>query len=738
MPNRSAITAEGPHMPSESTAISFAPQMPPVSEDTIYNVDLDNIDCTSTYTALSYFIKEWKRAGGRNPTFIPKAVIAKLFHTLEQKQVDISSVDSVPYDAEDLHECLVLLARIQNKGAAQGGDERNFSILELVEDTLVDRKHKHHLYDIGEYVEVLGPSMIWRLEQIKNVLKTYDLDGETPIYIYETAVDHELKEDEIRWPKEALVRIFGYGPWIWQEWACLRLENKLSFCKGLNTDFEFFDISGYVKELWNVWFMDDRNQTFRDLFDRVGESGQEQLLRHIMAPFDLMEDVISNKDDRWDIEDAGVSIFTYVSLLGSGFLDGFVVFLLQLCMPIFLFSYYNSLNEDEKIAVGTREMLFAVLAYYLFKVSRDVWANFRRVVGISEEVYSKIQSLRKNVWDNGNDSFAQSLGFTFDQFMNTGYICYLYLFNMWILFNVTDPFEILGSVIFFEFLFDLDEELANSIWFDRGSRFLKAGLVGLILQQTVQQENSHTRDTYMEKVFKESSMTKSEMKGLMKRCEDAKIPDGPAFLGTNEPDETIQLLVMEERVTQLRSMDSKTSVKRIDETKPRVYFSGFFASDSPMFERHAKLRAWTQWEKLLFLFETPTLVPDDYEAGTKIVFDELDTRLTVLSEDRLWDALGVSRGRRFWRGVFDVLAFRGFRGRDFGPTRHWRTWRFFFTRLVHAFLSWTSHMIQLLFPFLTFAALIMVFLEDPRTGENVYCYLHQGDCEFERENYFQP
>lgn len=370
MPARNAITAESPKMHSEDTIVSFAPQLPPKNEDTIYNVDLDNMNCTSTYTALSYFIKEWKKAGGRNPTFIPKAVIAKLFHSLEARQVDISSVDSVPYDADDMHSCLVLLARLQNMGTAQDGDDRAFSILELVEDTLVDRTHKPHMYDIGEYIEVLGPSMIWRLEQIKNVLKTYDDDGVTPIFIYETAVDHELHEDEMRWPKEALVRIFGYGPWIWQEWACLRLENKLSFSKGLNTDFEFFDISGYAKELWNVWFLDDRNASFRDLFDRVGDSGQEQLLRHIMSPFDLMEDVISNKDDRWEIEDAGVSIFTYVSLLGSGFLDGFVVFLLQLCMPIFLFSYYNSLNEEENIAVGTREMLFAVLSYYFFKVSR--------------------------------------------------------------------------------------------------------------------------------------------------------------------------------------------------------------------------------------------------------------------------------------------------------------------------------------------------------------------------------
>lgn len=145
---------------------------------------------------------------------------------------------------------------------------------------------------------------------------------------------------------------------------------------------------------------------------------------------------------------------------------------------------------------------------------------------------------------------------------------------------------------------------------------------------------------------------------------------------------------------------------------------------------------WPSVKLCRFLFETPTLVPDDYEAGTKLVYDEIDPRATFLSEDRVWEAVGLSRGKRFWNGVFSVLAFREFRGKDFGPTVKWQTWRFFLTRLIHAFLSWTSHVVQLLFPFVIFAALVMVYLRDP-SGTNVYCYLHQGTCEFERENYFQ-
>jgi hypothetical protein len=183
--------------------------------------------------------------------------------------------------------------------------------------------------------------------------------------------------------------------------------------------------------------------------------------------------------------------------------------------------------------------------------------------------------------------------------MNTGYIAFLYLFNMWILFNVTDPFEILGSVIFFEFLFDLDEDVANSEWWDKRKRFLKAGVVGLIMLATVQQEDTHTRQAYLKKVGKELSLTEEEIEDLDQKCEDAGLPSGAAFLGSNEADEMMQLLTMAERVTVLRQMDGKASVKYLLAQKPKVYFTGIFGSDSALFQRHSKLRAWSQWEKLL-------------------------------------------------------------------------------------------------------------------------------------------
>jgi hypothetical protein len=146
--------------------------------------------------------------------------------------------------------------------------------------------------------------------------------------------------------------------------------------------------------------------------------------------------------------------------------------------------------------------MFGIFPSHLFPSSPTYYAdvvllNLKHVAGISESVNSRIQSLRKIVWDNGNDSLAQSLGYTGDLFMNTGYKCYLYIFNMFILYNVSDPFEILGSVIIFEFLFDLDEDIASTPWWDEGKRFLKAGVVEMIMQSTIRREYTTTRLSYM-------------------------------------------------------------------------------------------------------------------------------------------------------------------------------------------------------------------------------------------------
>lgn len=327
---------------------------------------MDALDFTSTYSALSSAIREYKRIGGRNLYFLPKDLLQRLYVKFREEKVDLANLESFPQKAQDVEDCLLLLARIQNRGAVLTSEEKPYTLREIIEGTLVDRKGKRHLYDIGEYVEVFGSGMKWRLEKISNVIKN-DLKD---TYVYQTVVDRYLIEDNMRWPKTALTKIFGFAPFIWQQWACLWLEHRLEFSAGSRYDFENFSIMDYTKDLWIVWLNDDRNKAFRNLYERVGESGQQQLLHHIMTPFESMQAVITNKDDQWNLEEAKISIFTYASFLGSGVMDSLVVAFFQLIIPAFLAVFYAKSTQEDPADAGTREVLCAVLLYYLFKVTR--------------------------------------------------------------------------------------------------------------------------------------------------------------------------------------------------------------------------------------------------------------------------------------------------------------------------------------------------------------------------------
>lgn len=338
---------------------------------TTTNVPMESLDYSTTFSALSSAVKVLKGAGSRHTEFVTRTELDLILATFTEHGVDLSDITGFPYGDPELEDCLILLARLQNRLSMQGVQKDGSTVKDIIENALLDRTNKTHRYNIGEWIEVRGPSMRYRLEQIEDVVRITDDEGEGGHFVYETAVDHKLDESQIRWPREALRRIFGLGPWAWQQWACLKLEKKLRFQEGHQDDLELLDIRDYALELWEVWLTDPRNTEFRNLFERVGISGQNELLHHITSPFNLMHEIVNNTNDEWTLEDAETSIFTYVSLLGAGFLDATIVFLLELAMPIILFFYYTSpAREENEIAVGTREMLFAVLLYYLYRVNQ--------------------------------------------------------------------------------------------------------------------------------------------------------------------------------------------------------------------------------------------------------------------------------------------------------------------------------------------------------------------------------
>ena len=357
-------------------------------------LDFDQVDTSSTYAALSSCVKLLVAAGRRQPNFVSHAELDLIIQEFEARLVDLSDILGFPYGADDLEDCIFLLARLQNRMAMRGIKYTSCTLREIIADALVDRSHKSHRYDIGEWIEVRGPSMKFRLERIIDVVRTSDNE-----FFYETPVDHKLREVQLQWPRESLIRIFGVAPWVWRQWACLKLENKLRFQEGNPDDFEILDIRAYALELWELWLADQRNEAFRQLFERVGSSGQEELIQHILAPFNLMNEVVTNADGQWDLDAAVTSMFTYMSLLGTGFVDAFIVFLLQVTIPIILFFYYTSpARQDDEINVGTRGMLFAVMVYYMYKLNRgEYFGDTRRIyhaISTPDMMIGKLDSFR--------------------------------------------------------------------------------------------------------------------------------------------------------------------------------------------------------------------------------------------------------------------------------------------------------------------------------------------------------
>lgn len=181
--------------------------------------------------------------------------------------------------------------------------------------------------------------------------------------------------------------------------------------------------------------------------------------------------------------------------------------------------------------------------------------------------------------------------------MNTGYICLLHLFNIWILYNVSDPFELLGSVIFFEFLFNLDEEIARTSWWDGSKRLLKAGIISTIMQNTIRRSILLDSETYLRKMA--FTLTKDELEVVRHRFDESGLPKDRDFLHGVENEEG-HLLTVAERVDRLRSIESKATLpdEYTDRQRPGNVYSFFFNSPGLLFERHEDLRAWSQWEIL--------------------------------------------------------------------------------------------------------------------------------------------
>lgn len=179
-------------------------------------------------------------------------------------------------------------------------------------------------YKQGDWVEIMDVDMEWRLNQVKEI-KVYDVDGDGDAGDEEWEVGYDvgglknLTSDEIRCSEAGLKVLFGIRPWVWQQYAMLKIEERIRFQRDHADDFVNFPIVDTTKELWEVWLDNPDNADFKELYNHpsIGESGRRSLVAHIMKPFELMA-MLAEGQDGWDVTDDDVldefGAFTYLSL----------------------------------------------------------------------------------------------------------------------------------------------------------------------------------------------------------------------------------------------------------------------------------------------------------------------------------------------------------------------------------------------------------------------------------------
>ena len=254
------------------------------------------------------------------------------------------------------------------------------SMAELWMTIIRKRASNEPEYRINDWVEFLDDDMEWKLGKVLRSFKGFHDRGEVgeqieylkdpseeededvemeenEEYFYEVeGCGKSLTSKELRCSEEGLVKLFGRGPWIWQQYALLRLEKKLRIQENHPDDFESMPILEFAEDNWNRWVEDERNRHFSDTYNhpRVTDEGRESLRKHIFAPFQIIAQ-ICEYDEGWDpANSSDFGVFSYCNFFGSGMIIPTVVMIIQWVLPILLLvSNFKGVKNDELVTLDT-------------------------------------------------------------------------------------------------------------------------------------------------------------------------------------------------------------------------------------------------------------------------------------------------------------------------------------------------------------------------------------------------
>ncbi|KAH9255263.1 hypothetical protein BASA81_006703 [Batrachochytrium salamandrivorans] len=364
-------------------------------------------------------------------------------------------------------------------------------------------------FEPGQWCEYLGLDMKWHLAQVKQVVKvaprnwTFKADRNPDwdlVYAFPGMMDLVPKQ-RIRAPEEALKRKFGLRPWVWQQWAFLKVEGMVRFQRFHERDFETLSFGLTANLFFTQWLDDERNQDFKLFFDSRSQRECDQLVQHLLTPFVLMDEISKNPDGTWDFNKAdNISLYQYVSLLGAGWLTCLGSLAVQCSIPILLlyeavasserFDLHNHTeNSWERFCKPNEEFsdfdaglvinIVVLLLYVMRNLPKVVLAYFD-TMGEADTINSRVESLRTLVYYRGEATTGMRIGYRIERFMNSTYIALANTMMLFTLFLTDEASEIILNALAIEFVIMYAEEVVRMRWIDPYFRYLRAAATEMV------------------------------------------------------------------------------------------------------------------------------------------------------------------------------------------------------------------------------------------------------------------
>jgi hypothetical protein len=508
-------------------------------------------------------------------------------------------------------------------------------------------------YEVGQWIERYHTDMMWHLEPIRRIVIEEDINPVTGdpeyTYYYKTSAGILVPHERARAPEEGLKRAFGTRPWIWQQWALVKLEQYVRFQDQHERDFMQVDFAILPQQLWDSWLNDPRNHEFKTLYDSKTESAQKKLVDHVMKPFFLMNHICNDKEE-WNVEEADFTVYQYAGIFGSGFITTLLCMFIQFTVPILLLIFqvrvssrfhgevevdtdtqnltwiFNSdIDEfcNQSGAFDSLLMNLVVFFVYSMRVVPQVADQIYKVLGDQDTLESKVNSLRIGIWNQGDDNIYQQIGMKMDRYMNTVYVVVVNLLMLIVLFLTDSTVDIILNALAIDFVLAFDEEIAGAKWYDGDRRYIRAGILELVFCVELRLEWLLLPEQFIPNLGCDDYMEK-----VGGPLYDEQI----ATVDRNDP----KYMTVEDKIWHAAMMYANTTGKKEALWQYREDVAVFGWGDylayhlgilnTGIFNRYTNYCVWSRWDKVLFLATVPKIGKMEIENGKLICTEVSDWR----------------------------------------------------------------------------------------------------------------